>query len=146
MKQVQTNVTTSRTPEEVYAYLADFANQAEWRFDVLESELVQGEAGRVGAVYRQKVKQGKRELETRAQLTQADEPRVVAFETVDDNPLQASGAWNISRRGDETHVVCDVAIEAKGFLKLFEPFMGPGLRKTAARYEQALSERLRGGS
>jgi uncharacterized membrane protein len=146
MKQVQTNVTTRRTPEEVYAYLADFANQAEWRFDVLESELVQGEAGRVGAVYRQKVKQGKRELESRAQLTQADEPRVVAFKTVDDNPVQASGAWNISRRGDETHVVCDVAIEAKGFLKLFEPFMGPGLRKTAARYEQALSERLGGAS
>lgn len=142
MKQVQTNVSTKRTPEEVYAYLADFANQAEWRFDVVESELVQGETGRVGAVYRQKVKQGKRELEARAQVTQADAPRAVAFKTVDDNPVQASGAWNISRQVDETRVVCDVAIEAKGFLKLFEPFMGPQLRKTAARYEQDLAERL----
>jgi hypothetical protein len=45
---------------------------------------------------------GKRELESWAQVTQADKPRVVAFKTVDDNPVQASGAWNISRQGDET--------------------------------------------
>lgn len=142
MKEVQTNVTTSRTPEEVYAYLADFANQAEWRFDVLESELVEGEAGQVGALYRQKIKQGKRELESKVEETQAEAPRVVAFQTVDSNPVQASGAWTISRRGDQTHVVCDVAIEAKGFLRLVEPFMGPSLRKTAARYEQDLARTL----
>ena len=142
MKQVQTNVTTSRTPEEVYAYLADFSNQAEWRFDVLESELAEGETGQVGAVYRQKVKQGKRELESMVETTQADAPRAVAFRTVDSNPVQVSGAWNIRRQGDDTHVVCDVAIEPKGFLRLFEPFMGPSLRKTAARYEQDLARQL----
>ena len=38
MKQVTTRVTTPRSPEEVYAYLVDFDNQAEWRFDVLASE------------------------------------------------------------------------------------------------------------
>jgi hypothetical protein len=39
-------------------------------------------------------------------------------------------------------VVRDVATEAKGLLKLFEPFMGPQLHKTAARYERDLAERL----
>ena len=38
MKQVTTRVVTPRSPEEVHAYLVDFDNQAEWRFDVLASE------------------------------------------------------------------------------------------------------------
>ena len=46
MKNVQTKVVTRRPADEVYAYLADFTHQAEWRFDVLTSELVSGEAGR----------------------------------------------------------------------------------------------------
>jgi uncharacterized membrane protein len=142
LKKVQTNVSTRRSPEEVYAYLVDFANQPEWRFDVLESELVQGEAGRVGARYRQRVKQGRREMEVTSELSQADSPGTVAFRTVDSGPIQASGAWNISRSGEETRVVCDVAIEANGLLRLFEPFMGPGLKRTAARYEQDLAQKL----
>ena len=142
MKKVQTNVSARRSPEEVYAYLVDFANQPEWRFDVLESELVQGEPGRVGARYRQRVKQGRREMEVTSELSQADSPRTVAFRTVDSGPIQASGAWNISRSGEETRVVCDVAIEAKGLLRLFEPFMGRGLKRTAARYEDDLAREL----
>jgi hypothetical protein len=39
-------------------------------------------------------------------------------------------------------VVNDVEIETHGFVRLFEPFMGPQLRKTSARYEEALRERL----
>lgn len=142
MKKVQTNVSTSRSPEEVYAYLADFSNQSEWRFDVLESELVEGETGQVGALYRQRIKQGRREMEVKAQVTQAEAPRTVAFRSFESGPVEASGAWTISPRGEGTHVVCDVAIEAKGLLKLFEPFMGPSLRKTAARYEEDLARRL----
>jgi hypothetical protein len=79
MRKVQTNVSTSRSPQEVYDYLVDFENQAEWRFDVLDSRLVQGEKGRVGARYRQRTKQGRREMEILAELTQADAPRTVAF-------------------------------------------------------------------
>lgn len=142
MKKVQTNVRTRRPPEEVYAYLVDFANHPEWRFDVLESELVQGETGRVGARYRQRMKQGRREMEVGSELTRADSPSAVAFRTFDSGPVQASGEWRIEARGEETHVVCDVAIEAKGFVRLFEPFMGPGLKRTAARYEEDLAREL----
>jgi len=142
MKKVQTNVRTKRPPEEVYAYLADFNNQAEWRFDVLESELVEGETGSVGALYQQRVKQGRREMEVKARLTQADAPRTVAFESVDSGPVEASGAWHVKPDGEGTHVVCDVAIEANGLMKLFEPMMGPSFRKTAERYERDLTERL----
>ena len=38
----------------------------------------------------------------------------------------------------------DIAIQPNGVVKLLEPMMGPSLRKTAARYEAALAERLGG--
>jgi ribosome-associated toxin RatA of RatAB toxin-antitoxin module len=147
MKQVQTSVTTHRSPDEVYDYLVDFSNQPEWRFDVVDSRLVQGEPGRVGARYRQSVKQGRRDMTTEVELTRAERPIAVSFRTVGDDPVSASGTWQIREADGVTQVVTDVSIEAHGFLKAMEPFMGPSLRKTAARYEQALSERLsdRGG-
>jgi uncharacterized protein YndB with AHSA1/START domain len=142
VKKVQANVSTPRPPREVYDYLVDFAKHPEWRFDVLESELVQGEIGRVGARYRQRVKQGRRELTTEVELTQAEPGRLVGFRTVDDGPVTASGTYSIGEAGGVTRLTNEVTIETRGFVRLFEPFMGPQLRKTAARYEQALSERL----
>ena len=113
-----------------------------WRFDVLESELVQGETGRVGARYRQRVKQGRRELTTEVELTRAEPGREVGFRTVDDGPVRAWCTYSIAEAGGGSRVTNDVFAEARGFVRVFEPFMGPQLRKTAARYEQALSERL----
>jgi uncharacterized protein YndB with AHSA1/START domain len=79
MKQVETRVTTPRSREEVYAYLADFNNQAQWRFDVLSSELISGEPGAVGSHYRQLVKQGRKEVASDVEVTEAEPHRRVAF-------------------------------------------------------------------
>ena len=144
MKQVTTRVITPRSPEEVYAYLVDFNHQAEWRFDVLESELTGGDPGRTGARYRQRVKQGRKEVVSDVELTAAEPHTRVAFRTVDDGPVTVSGVWRIEPQGEQTRIDADVAIEPHGFVKLFEPVMGPSLRKTAARYEAALAERLAG--
>lgn len=144
MKQVESTVTTPRSQADVYAYLADFANQAEWRFDVLASELIAGEAGATGARYRQRVKPGRKEMESEVELTEAEPHRRVGFRTVDDGPVTVSGVWRIEPAGDGTRVDAQIAIQPHGFLKLFEPMMGPSLRKTSARYEAALAERLGG--
>ena len=143
MKQVTTHVTTPRSPEEVYAYLVDFDNQAEWRFDVLASELTSGATGQIGARYLQRVKQGRKEVDSDVELTEAEPHRRVAFRT-HGGPVTVSGAWRIEPEGDQTRIDTDVAIQPHGFVKLFEPVMGPSLRKTAARYEAALAERLGG--
>ena len=144
MKQVTTRVITPRSPEEVYAYLVDFDNQAEWRFDVLASQRTSGEVGVTGTRYHQRVQQGRKETDSDVELTQAEPHRRVAFRTVDDGPVTVSGVWRIEPQGEQTRIEADVAIQPHGFVKLFEPMMGPSLRKTAARYEAALAERLGG--
>ena len=142
MKKVQAKVSTAKSPQEVYDYLVDFERHPEWRFDVLESKLVEGETGRPGARYRQRVKQGRREQEVGVELTEAQPPRRIGFRTLDEGPVTASGTYSISPAGSGSEVVNDVAIETHGVVRLFEPLMGPQLRKTAARYEEALRERL----
>jgi Polyketide cyclase / dehydrase and lipid transport len=102
VKTVQTKIETTRAPDEVYEYLVDFANHPDWRFDVLESELVKGETGRVGARYRQRVKQGRREMTVQSELTQAEPPRTIAFRTVDSGPITASGTYEIRATADGT--------------------------------------------
>jgi hypothetical protein len=142
MKKVHTRVLTPKSADDVYGYLVDFANQADWRFDVLSSELVAGEAGMVGAKYRQRVKPGRKEQVSEVQLIEATRPGEVSFRTLDAGPVTVSGAWHIRPHGEGTEVICDVAIETRGALRLIEPTMGPQLRKIAARYESALSEKL----
>lgn len=143
MQRVQTNVSTTKSPQEVYDYLVDFSNQVEWRYNVLESELVDGQTGRVGARYRQRVKQGPKEMVTHVELARAEPPRTVAFRTVGSGPVSASGTSDIREADGGARVTTDVEIEMRGIMRLFEPMMGPSMRKTAARYEQALTERLR---
>ena len=142
MKRVQAKVSTHRSPQEVYDYLVDFERHPEWRHDVIESRLVQGETGRVGARYRRQVAQGRRKTTVDVELTEAEPGRRVGFRTLDAGPVSASGTYDIRGTGAGTEVVNDVAIEAHGLVRLFEPFMGPGLRKTAACYERDLGERL----
>jgi uncharacterized protein YndB with AHSA1/START domain len=95
VKKVQAKVTTPKSPREVYDYIVDFERHPEWRFDVLESKLVQGEKGRVGARYRQKVKQGGREMEVDVELTEAEPGCKAGFRTLDEGPVTASGTYNI---------------------------------------------------
>lgn len=143
MKKVQVKLSSSKSPQEVYEYLVDFERHPEWRYDVLESKLVEGGKGRAGARYRQKIKPGRKEMEANVELTEADPGRRVGFRTLDEGPVTASGTYDIRDTGSGTELVNDVAIEAHGFVRLFEPFMGRQLRKTAKRYEDALAERLR---
>ncbi|HEX2232804.1 MAG TPA: SRPBCC family protein [Thermoleophilaceae bacterium] len=143
MKKIQVRLNSSKRPQEVYDYLVDFERHPEWRFDVLESKLVEGEKGRPGARYRQKIKPGRKEMEANVELTEAEPGRRVGFRTIDDAPVTASGTYTITEAGTGSELVNDVMIEAHGFVRLFEPLMGPGLRKTAKRYEEALAERLR---
>lgn len=99
MKKVRAKVNTRKSPQEVYDYLVDFERHPEWRFDVLESKLVQGETGRAGARYRQRIKQGRRELEANVELTEAEPGSRVGFRTLDEGPVTASGSYSISGTG-----------------------------------------------
>lgn len=142
MKKVKTRVVTAKPAEEVYAYLVDFTNQADWRFDVLTSELVSGEVGVVGAKYSQLVRVRRDEQQSEVELVEAKSPGEVAFRTLDTGMITVSGAWHIRPDGEGTEVICEVAIETRGPLRLIEPMMGPQLRGIARKYEIALAEKL----
>jgi hypothetical protein len=142
MKQVHSRVVTPKPIDEVYGYLVDFTNQPEWRFDVVTSALASGERGVPGAKYHQRVKPRGKEVDSEVELVRADSPNEVAFRTLDPGPVTVSGAWHLKSTDMGTEVTCDVTIETRGALRLFEFTMGPSLQKVSDRYERELSARL----
>lgn len=141
MLSATTSVQAAAPPEAVYGFLADLANDPEWRFDILDSQLVRGSAGEVGAVYRQRAKPGRKEIQTSVEIERAEPHRHIGFRTLG-GPVQVGGLYTITAANRGCAVRCDVTLRAKGVLRLFEPLMAAGMRRTAARYEEDLSGAL----
>lgn len=142
MPKAQMTVHTTKSPEETFAYLADFAHHAEWRHDVLASELDTGPAGGSGAIYRQTVRMGRREDISRVQLTHADPARRLAFTTIDEGPVTVAGSYALEPVADGTRILVDTSLEARGPLKLLTPVLASVFRRTNRRYEEQLAAAL----
>lgn len=142
MPKTQMTVQTTKSPEEAFAYLTDFAHHPEWRHDVLASELDAGTPGHAGAVYRQTVKLGRREDVSRVQLTEAVPARALAFRTLDDGPVCVHGHYALTPSDTGTQIVVDTTLEARGPLKLMAPVFASMLRRTNRRYTEQLTAAL----
>ena len=79
-------------PEKVYAYLSDFTNVKEWSMSVQNIQLVEGEAGKVGAVYRsdETIPQS---FSSFATITALDAPRLIAWQSTDHQVFRTD--WEI---------------------------------------------------
>lgn len=142
MKNVRTGMTVDRTPAAVYAYLVDLGNQPEWRFDVSSSELIAGTAGEVGAKYKQRSQQGRKQGDVEVELTTAEPSTAVGFRTLNPGSVTLSGSWRITPTGSGSSIVTEVVLEMGGLFQLIEPLMARSLRRTAAKYHESLRERL----
>ena len=93
---------TSRPPDEVFAYLADLANQPEWRHDINSSELDQGAPGQPGSTWRQEVRTGPlpRPHQRVVELAVVEPNIHIEIRTIDDALLQATASYDLN--ADET--------------------------------------------
>ncbi len=93
---------TSRPPNEVFAYLADLANQPEWRHDINSSELDQGAPGQPGSTWRQEVRTGPlpRPHQRVVELAVVEPDIHIEVRTIDDALLQATASYDLN--ADET--------------------------------------------
>src|ERR1700754_837250 len=95
------SIDVNRSPEEVYAFVADSANDVHWRPEVIRSELVAGQAGDPGARYHQVMKPGRRESEGTHEIVSTAPGRRVDWQTPpDEGPLQFSGYYGVEPSGD----------------------------------------------
>jgi uncharacterized membrane protein len=135
----------ARAPDDVFAYLADLRHDPEWRHDVGSSELVSGTAGAAPSRYRQTATD-KKATAYHVDVTDVDRSsQTVRFATVDASPVAVRGGYRVAGSDSQTTVTLDVELHPSGAVRLFEPFMGPSLRKTASRYLADLKTQLETG-
>jgi uncharacterized membrane protein len=139
MAPIATSIEIARSPEDVFAYIADFPRHPEWQ-DGLVSVTVETQGPtRVGTRVVHRRKLGPRTVATTSEITAYDPPRVVRFRGID-GPIRAEGSQRVEPVGDGSRVSFEMELEGHGFGKL----MLPMARKQAARQVATSHEKLKG--
>jgi carbon monoxide dehydrogenase subunit G len=123
MTKLLESVDTRLSRDEAFAYVADWARQAEWDPNTTTSERI-GEGGpEVGARYALQVKMGRRTVPMEYRITELVAPERVVLVG------EGSGVWaedSITLRETEigTRVDYQAEIKLSGFLGLLQPLLG----------------------
>lgn len=83
MAQGEASIHISRPPDEVFAFVADAANNPKWRRNVIRTEWLDDGPMRVGRRGRQTARLLGREWTVGAEVTEWDPPRSAAWRTVE---------------------------------------------------------------
>lgn len=138
MAPIATSVEIARSPEDVFAYIADFPRHPEWQEGLVTVKVETEGPLRVGTrvVHRRKV--GPQTVATTSEITTYDPPHTVAFRGVD-GPIRGKGSQRVEPAGDGSRVSFEMELEGHGFGRL----MLPMARKQAARQVAASHQKLK---
>jgi len=140
MAHVVKTITTTWSPEQAFAYMADFSHTAEWDPGVAEATRVGGEKVGRGTAFDLTVLVGGRRLSMRYQITDYAPGRVTfssrsrAIESVD--------TVTVGNRAGTTEVTYDARINFRGLLRIADPLLALGFRGVAERAVRGLQARL----
>lgn len=125
MPNASNSITIQRSPEEVFAFVADGLNGPKWRPGILDIAHASGEG--VGTVYRQGVKgPGGRRIEADYEITAYEPPRRLAFKAIA-GPVRPSGEYRLTASDGGTSITFSLDAELSGWKKLV---MGGAVQKT----------------
>jgi len=126
MRHAENTVTINRPPAEVYAFLAEGLNNPLWRSGIKQIELVSGQSGQAGAVYRQVLTgPGGRAVDGDYQITTAVPGAELRFQVIA-GPARPTGSYLLAGVSEGTRLVFVLEVEPKGAMKL----MGPMIQQT----------------
>ena len=121
MAHAENETTINRSPEDVYAFLADGLNNRAWRSGVQDITLKSGTPGDLGAVYSQTLSgPGGRPIVGDYEITAADPGKLLGFQVVA-GPARPAGAYRLSEAPGGTTVRFSLDLEPKGLMKLVGP-------------------------
>jgi uncharacterized protein YndB with AHSA1/START domain len=145
MTPITASIDIARSPEEVFAYLADVSRHPEWQSGLQEVKADADGPLRAGArfVERRKVPGGVRQMTI--EMTEVDAPSGMAFRGVD-GPVRVVGKATISPADGGSQVTVEIDFEGRGLGKLLLPLVRSQARKDVPRDQQRLKERLEAGS
>ena len=136
-------VVSTRSPDEAFAYLADFRSVAEWDPSVRSAIHVNGgEPIRVGAIFRVTVKTALSELVLDYETIELERPDKIVLRA-ENNMMVSLDTITIrdDRRGGAA-VTYNAKIELKGVYKLADPLLALAFRRLGDKARDGLRGKL----
>ncbi|MEX0762125.1 MAG: SRPBCC family protein [Dehalococcoidia bacterium] len=120
--------TVNRTPDEVFAYLANVERAPEWVPDILEVEkLTDGPVG-VGTRFHQKVRQGAVTADVTVEITEFEPGRLLA-QKGEGGPASFTGRFTLQPDGDRTEITHEYTMQLSGMARMLAPVISQWVRK-----------------
>jgi hypothetical protein len=140
MPQQIITVSTERSPEEVFAYLADFRSAAEWDPGVASVDLASGTAGEGDAAYDLVTDSG---IELRYEVTEFIPGH--RFTLIADNGrFRSVDVISVERGGEGAVATYDATLTFSGSLRFLSPLLGPFFKRIADKAGAGLERALDG--
>ena len=145
MPHAEAEVTIGRSPQDVFAFLADGANNPRWRQGVLDIEQVGGGDVGSGTVFRQGMRgpMGRR-IPADYAITTYEPARTLGFQVVA-GPARPDGRYDLEPAEGGTRLRFALDWQPPGLRKLLSPMVGRQMPHAVAALEQ-LKEVLEGGA
>jgi uncharacterized protein YndB with AHSA1/START domain len=136
MPHAEHSITITRSPQDVFNYLADGTHNPEWRAGVLEIERTSAVTGE-GATYRQVLAgPGGRRIDGDYRITVFDPPRRLEFQ-VTAGPARPTGVFELSENGSEsTRVRFALDLTSTGAMKLMSAMITRTMRREVAQLDK----------
>jgi hypothetical protein len=140
MPQQIVTVSTDRSPEEVFAYLADFRSTAEWDPGVRSVELVSGTAGEGDAVYDLVTSSG---IELRYEVTEFIPGHRYTL-VAEGGRFRSYDVISVERGGEGAVATYDATLTFTGALRPLSPLLAPLFKRIVAKAAAGLERSLDG--
>ncbi|MEM7160405.1 MAG: SRPBCC family protein [Myxococcota bacterium] len=134
------SVEIERPAAEVFAYVADFANNPKWQAGMRSCEWTSAEPGVVGATYVQQASFLGRRIDTHFEVTELEPGRSISIaSTVSTFPIQVTRTVEPLSEG-RCRVTAHVRGQPTGLLKLLSGMVKKSVRKDYAKLRQTLEQ------
>lgn len=141
MTRVSKSIVVPKPAEEVFAYLADFSNTAEWDPGVAEAvKTTEGPVG-VGSTFDLVTLFRGRRIPVSYQVAVYEPSSRVVLVGSNQN-FQGTDDIGVSPEGDGARVDWNVVFEMKGLRKLFQPFLRGTFEKLSTEAMEGLESTL----
>jgi uncharacterized membrane protein len=143
MAPIVDSIEINRTPEDVFAYVADLARHGEWQQQILSVHIDTDGPTRVGsrATDKRRLPGGTRDVSY--EITEHDAPHTSSFRGVN-GPIRPRGTVTVEPLdgGARSKLTLDFELEGKGLGVLLAPLARANARKEIPKSHQRLKELL----
>jgi uncharacterized protein YndB with AHSA1/START domain len=140
MVDVSVSGVVDAPPERVFAFMADLANWPRWQTDMKSVDLLEGEAGTVGARYRYVSKAMGQAIDSTVRIVSVDPPRQIAFEGEWAGMIRPNGRYLVEPEGTGSRITLNPHPETRGPGSILAPLLAMMIRRLNRQHIAALRE------